>query len=141
MRLLIPGLIVFLWMPNVIAKSTNGQQFRIESEVSFAEQEHVASRNLTLFSNGYVHDFMTTSADENPADEPETIVIWDRLRQELVLLDIQRELKTTLSHEEILRFNAALMARGAFHYVHPDKKLRFQHTTSSSELQQRLNVA
>jgi thioredoxin reductase (NADPH) len=36
---------------------------------------------------------------------------------------------------------AALMARGAFPYVFPDKKLRFQHTTSSSELQQRLNVA
>ena len=36
---------------------------------------------------------------------------------------------------------AALMARGAFPYIHPDKKLRFQHTTSSSELQQRLKVA
>jgi len=36
---------------------------------------------------------------------------------------------------------AALMARGAFPYVYPDKKLRFQHTTSSSELQQRLHVA
>jgi thioredoxin reductase (NADPH) len=36
---------------------------------------------------------------------------------------------------------AALMAQQAFHYVHPDKKLRFQYTTSSSELQQRLKVA
>ncbi|MGF1631330.1 MAG: NAD(P)/FAD-dependent oxidoreductase [Kiloniellaceae bacterium] len=36
---------------------------------------------------------------------------------------------------------AALMAHQAFHYVHPDKKLRFQYTTSSSELQQRLKVA
>ena len=36
---------------------------------------------------------------------------------------------------------AALMAQQAFHYVHPDRKLRFQYTTSSSELQQRLKVA
>jgi thioredoxin reductase (NADPH) len=33
------------------------------------------------------------------------------------------------------------MAQQAFHYVYPDKKLRFQYTTSSSELQQRLKVA
>ena len=33
------------------------------------------------------------------------------------------------------------MAHQAFHYVHPDQKLRFQYTTTSSELQQRLHVA
>ena len=31
---------------------------------------------------------------------------------------------------------AALMSHGAFHYVFPDKKLKFQHTTSAKELQQ-----
>ena len=36
---------------------------------------------------------------------------------------------------------AALMAQQAFRYVHPDKKLRFQYTTSSSSLQQKLGVA
>jgi thioredoxin reductase (NADPH) len=36
---------------------------------------------------------------------------------------------------------AALMAQQAYHYIHPDKKLRFQYTTSSSELQKRLKVA
>jgi len=36
---------------------------------------------------------------------------------------------------------AALMAHQAFHYVHPDQKLRFQYTTTSTELQQRLHVA
>lgn len=30
---------------------------------------------------------------------------------------------------------AALMAHGAFHFVFPDKKLKFQHTTSSKDLQ------
>jgi thioredoxin reductase (NADPH) len=30
---------------------------------------------------------------------------------------------------------AALMSHGAFHYVFPDKKLKFQHTTSAKELQ------
>ena len=36
---------------------------------------------------------------------------------------------------------AALMAQAAHAYVHPDKKLRFQYTTSSSELQRLLKVA
>lgn len=33
---------------------------------------------------------------------------------------------------------AALMAHGAFHYVFPDKKLKFQHTTSAKGLQQKV---
>ena len=33
---------------------------------------------------------------------------------------------------------SALMAHGAFHYARPDQKLKFQHTTSSSELQSKL---
>jgi thioredoxin reductase (NADPH) len=36
---------------------------------------------------------------------------------------------------------AALMAHQAFHTVHPDQKLRFQYTTTSTELHQRLHVA
>lgn len=36
---------------------------------------------------------------------------------------------------------AALMAQQAFRYVYPDKKLRFQYTTSSSDLQGKLGVA
>jgi thioredoxin reductase (NADPH) len=35
---------------------------------------------------------------------------------------------------------AALMAQAAHHYVHPDKVLRFQYTTSSSSLQKKLGV-
>lgn len=35
---------------------------------------------------------------------------------------------------------AALMAQQAFRYVYPDKKLRFQYTTSSSDLQSKLGV-
>ncbi|MFT6072843.1 MAG: thioredoxin reductase (NADPH) [Alphaproteobacteria bacterium] len=35
---------------------------------------------------------------------------------------------------------AALMAKGAFHYVYPEKKFRFQYTTSSSNLQSKLGV-
>ena len=34
---------------------------------------------------------------------------------------------------------AALMAHGCFHYVRPDEKLRFEHTTSSSSLQEKLS--
>jgi thioredoxin reductase (NADPH) len=35
---------------------------------------------------------------------------------------------------------AALMAKGAFHYVYPEKKFRFQYTTSSTNLQNKLGV-
>jgi len=36
---------------------------------------------------------------------------------------------------------AALMAQQAFRYVYPDRKLRFQYTTSSSDLQSKLGVS
>jgi thioredoxin reductase len=36
---------------------------------------------------------------------------------------------------------AALMAQAAHRYVHPEKSLRFQYTTSSSELRRLLKVA
>ena len=36
---------------------------------------------------------------------------------------------------------AALMSQQAFRYVHPDAKLRFQYTTSSTSLQKKLGVA
>lgn len=36
---------------------------------------------------------------------------------------------------------AALMAQQAFRYVHPDRKLRFQYTTSSTDLQKKLGVS
>jgi thioredoxin reductase (NADPH) len=35
----------------------------------------------------------------------------------------------------------ALMAQQAFRYVHPDAKLTFQYTTSSTSLQKKLGVA
>jgi thioredoxin reductase (NADPH) len=35
---------------------------------------------------------------------------------------------------------AALMSQQAFRYIYPDKKLRFQYTTSSSDLQNKLGV-
>lgn len=36
---------------------------------------------------------------------------------------------------------AALMSQQAFRYIYPDRKLRFQYTTSSSDLQQKLGVS
>lgn len=35
---------------------------------------------------------------------------------------------------------SALMAHGAFHYVFPDRKLKFQHTTSAKGLQEKLGL-
>lgn len=35
---------------------------------------------------------------------------------------------------------AALMSRQAFRYIHPDKRLKFEYTTSSSSLQEKLGV-
>jgi thioredoxin reductase (NADPH) len=36
---------------------------------------------------------------------------------------------------------AALMARKAFTYIHPDRRYRFQYTTSSSDIQGKLGVS
>ena len=36
---------------------------------------------------------------------------------------------------------AALMSQQAFRYVYPERRLRFQYTTSSSDLQEKLGVS
>ena len=43
--------------------------------------------------------------------------------------------------ELLARFEAALASHAAFKLARPSEKLRFQYTTSSSELQRRLKVA
>lgn len=78
------------------------------------------------------------------------------LNENLILVDTERFETTTKGIFAIGEINtypgklklilsgfhkAALMAQAAHHYVHPDKPLRFQYTTSSSELQRLLKVA
>ena len=77
------------------------------------------------------------------------------LHQNLIQVDTERyetDVKTIFAIGDINTYpgklklilsgfhEAALMAQQAFRYVHPDRKLRFQYTTSSSDLHDKLGV-
>lgn len=105
----------------MIANATCGQEFRIETEVFADEAEQPVSANLTLFSRGLVYDFLTIYDGETASGqaEPEQIVIYDRDHQKLVMIDVPRQVKLVLSHDDILRFNAAQQARPGLQKKNP----------------------
>jgi len=119
-----PAVGVFLFCSTVmlmIANATCGQEFRIETEVFADDAEQPVSANLTLFSRGLVYDFLTIYDGEATSGkaEAEQIVIYDRDHQKLVMIDVPRRIKLTLSHEDILRFNAAQQARPGLQKKNP----------------------
>lgn len=76
--------------------------FRIESHVFADGGKEPVTETLTLFSAGLVYDFTLT--------EPKEIVIFDPQREQFVLLDVGRQVKLSMSKEQILQFTAALKA-------------------------------
>lgn len=126
---------LFSGMMLVIATIATAQDFRIETEVFSADAEVPGSQNLTIFTNGTVYDFQTSDPDKEPGDSPQLIVVWQRGQQQFVVLDVERQVKTIISHDEVLRFNAQLQASTALRekegfLFHPKFETRFDDETS-----------
>lgn len=80
----------------------SAQQFRIESEVFINHDKEPVAESLTLFSDGIAYDFMLNGNKE--------IAILDLHREQFVMLDVQRQLRLTLSGPQVLEIVAALRA-------------------------------
>jgi hypothetical protein len=93
------------------AVAVDAQEFRIETEVFDGKGEakaNLKSQNLTLFSNGRVYDFSTPDQSKDAGGDPTEIIIHDRLSQTFDLLDVRRQVRTTVTHEELINFVAAI---------------------------------
>lgn len=74
--------------------------FRVETELFIGDDSQPIVEYLTLFADRVVYDFRVT--------KPEEVTVYDPDRGRIVLLSPDRKWKTTISHEEILRFTSAL---------------------------------
>lgn len=95
-----------LWAVLVAAipASAVGQDFRIDTEVFVGPLDKKdlkpAAEMLTIFTNGIVYDFLLA--------EPREITLFDPLRGRLTLLDESRQLKASLSTQEVLDYVLSL---------------------------------
>ncbi len=76
------------------------QDFRVESQVFVGDAGSPSSENLTLYLEGVAYDFQMSA--ESPG-EPIEVVIFDSRNKVLVLLDIERELRTDIADFELLK--------------------------------------
>ena len=101
----------------VVAVSTHGESFRIETKIYVGEQEEPTSETMTLFEGGVVYDFLAA---------PKQIAVFRKPSADrpgrFILLDPQREFRTELDTERIDR---ALTKIRDWASEQPDPMLRF----------------
>lgn len=91
--------LVSLWLSAPVVR---GQDFRIETDVFVGDQERASMTTLTLFQGNTVYDFLGADGDE--------ITVFDSKRGRFVLLDCQRQVRTSITLEQLIRFAANLKA-------------------------------
>jgi hypothetical protein len=93
----------FVLVLSLTAGPALARDFRVETAVFRVGAAEPVSRNLTLFANGVVYDFLLT--------EPAETTVFDPSRGKFALIDHQRRLVTHLGSDEVVRFVAALESR------------------------------
>jgi hypothetical protein len=74
--------------------------FRIDTDVFLGDAKEPFAQSVTIFTAGLVYDF--------PLIGPKEITVFDASRGRFVLLDSDRQVKTTLSTQDLLEFTAAM---------------------------------
>lgn len=75
-------------------------EFRIDTDVLLGNEKQPFAESVTVFTAGLVYDF--------PLMGPAEITVFDPARGRFVLLDPERQMKTTLTTQELLEFTAAI---------------------------------
>jgi hypothetical protein len=91
-RLLLGSLIVLGSFSNLQGQQ---QDFRVETDIHFDNQKGAPTKqSVTLFRGGLYYDYSL--------DDPTAITIIDPAQERIILLDIKRNIKTTINTRELL---------------------------------------
>ncbi|MFV1964090.1 MAG: hypothetical protein ACC628_01610, partial [Pirellulaceae bacterium] len=83
------------------ANTAHAEDFRVDTDVFLGGgAEEPVAETLTLFSQGLVYDFILNGSEE--------ITIFDVNRGNVVLLDTERRMMTSLTTEQLLEFSAKI---------------------------------
>jgi hypothetical protein len=85
--------------------SATAQDFRVETEVFTDQKNEPTSESLTLFTGDVVYDFLFAPTEET--------TVFDIRRGKLTLLDAKRQVRTSLTTDQLAEFSAAIKARGS----------------------------
>jgi len=80
-----------------------GEDFRVATRVFVGDNPRPASKNLTLFADEIVYDFMETAPGET--------TVFNAATGQFDMLDPARKVRTTMATDQLLRFTAALKVR------------------------------
>jgi hypothetical protein len=78
------------------------QDFRVDTDVFIGDEDESVSETLTIFSGDVVYDFFVKG--------PEETTVFDVRRGRIVLLDAERQVKTTLTTDQLLEFSAHIQS-------------------------------
>lgn len=83
---------------------------RVESEIFVGDGKEPVSRSLTLLADRVAWDFLGPARlnDEGEAAEAEEFVLHDPDRQRVVLVDVKRNVKTTIATKSLAQLSASL---------------------------------
>jgi len=79
-----------------------GEDFRIDTDLFIGSEKEPAVETLTIFNEGEIYDFLLT--------KPEEITVFELKRGKLTLLDANRQLKATMTTQELLDAAVSLQA-------------------------------
>jgi len=97
-----------LWLAGLAASLpaiAPAQEFRVDTELFVNQEKAPALEMLTIFEGGQIYDFQLT--------EPRETTIFDLQRGRITLLDESRQVKATITTQELLDFCLALETHAA----------------------------
>lgn len=95
---------VAIAVPLATLASVRAQDFRVETEVLVDQADDPVSESLTLFTGDVIYDFLKPN---------EETTVFDIRNGKIMLLDSRREVKTSLTTEQLAEFSAAIKTRGS----------------------------
>ena len=110
------------------------QEFRIETDLYLGESSKPVGHNVTLFDNGMVYDFQV---GVDAPDEIIEISIFDRTKQQFVLLDLKRKVRLELERSQLIQMLEGLrnemMQQDETRYL-ADVEFEEEHDLSTDEV-------
>ena len=88
----------------LFARPALAGDFRVDNKVFLEDQKEPVSRSSTIFAKAMVYDFL-----EKPAE----IFVFDRPREQFILLNTQRRVSAQVSMQEVAGFTEQLRQRAA----------------------------
>jgi hypothetical protein len=99
LRLSIPTALFLLLLPSQGETDARAEDFRVENKVFLEGEREPGMQSTTIFHEGVVYDYLKAPAE---------VVVFDKGRNRILLLDLSRRVLTELTTDEVSGLNKGL---------------------------------